>query len=612
MLHKRLSLLLVIITLLCLLCACGGQGEAQTTTASDTQTSASATSATETSASAALTEVNIVEAGKPIFKLIRDEDAASDSSDVAQARVLADTVKELTGVSLSLGTDWIKRGTEHDASTYEILIGNTNYAETAQVAEAIGYGDWALQLIGNKIVVFGYDAAGLAKATSALESLLRKGVSEDGKTLTLSVETLQDGGTVNAQLSALPNYEGGKFSAYYEAGHKCEEVIIKDTELAHFQSYLKTLEGAGYQCYTSHQITDNHFATYTNDKYTVNVGFYKYENAARLLIEPLAPAVPRAEDNKYTAITTSQITMLGQGYTASNGDYKGNGLSVLIRLTDGRFIVVDGGHGMDSVANELVKELREQSKAYAKTDKEITIAAWIVTHAHGDHYGALLSKTDFFKGFTVERILFNYLSENERNRCRIVHVDAWESNDGANGYVNTVGVAKKLGAQMQSLHVGQVWHIADLEMEVLYTIESYAPDAANAMNTTSNVIRMQFGGENGTVYMSTGDATGHGMEICTKMYGEYLKSDIVQVCHHGYTTWGNNNGMIRAYEKINAPTVLWPQGGKAFPNYKDKAYNIVLFQVPAYQECYVSGEIGEKIIVPIPYTVGAATQSRVG
>jgi hypothetical protein len=114
----------------------------------------------------------------------------------------------------------------------------------------------------------------------------------------------------------------------------------------------------------------------------------------------------------------------------------------------------------------------------------------------------------------------------------------------------------------------------------------------------------------GTTYMSTGDATGNGMEICADMYGDYMQSDIVQVCHHGGTTWGNDAGMIKAYKIINAPTVLWPRGMATYQSSKTASRNAVLYTVSNYKEDYVSGAVGDKIILPMPYTVGTATVIR--
>lgn len=600
---KYFALLLSLLMLLALLCGCGETGEVTDTTTAGTSADITTTAPVEE----APTELNIVTDGKAVFNLIRDEDADSSGMEVAQARVIMNKVKELTKANMGLGTDWVKRGSELDSSTYEILIGVTAYPETQEVISSLGYGDWALRVVGNKIVVFGFDSSSLSQATSKLATLLQKGVSEDGKSITLKVEDINQTGTKNEQLNALPGYEGGTFSAYYEAGNKCDEIIMRETNLEQYQAYLKKLDAAGFKCYTTNEIAGNHFATYTNDKYTVTAGYYDYETSARLLIEPLAPTVGLKEDNVYTPVTTSQITMLGLEYAKSDGSYASNGLSVLIRLTDGRFIVVDGGFTDAATAKLLVDAMKEQSKDYVKSTSEITIAAWIVTHAHGDHYGALLSQTAMFKNFKVERILVNFLSEAERQKGISSFSGNWSTSEGQD-YRNMPAAAKLLNAEIHQIHVGQVYHLADVEMEVLYTIESFAPNTCNALNTSSTVIRMTFGGQ--TTYMCTGDATGYGMEICADMFGNYIQSDIVQVCHHGYTTWGDDAGMIEAYKTINAPTVLWPQGTHAYDNYKGKSYNKVLFEVSNYKEVYVAGVRGDQIIVPLPYTVGTAIVKR--
>jgi len=601
--RKYFSLLLSILMLLALLCGCGEAGNVTDTTTADTTIEATTTAPVEE----APKELNIVTDGKANYAIVRDEDADAAGIEVAQARVLMNQIKDLTGATVKLNTDWVKRGETNDSTTLEILIGMTTYPETAEVVSSLGYGEWAVRVVGNKIVVFGFDNTSLSQATGQLAMLIKKSVSEDGKNITLKTEDVNMNGVKNEKLNALPGYEGGTFFSYYAAGANCDEIIINDTNLEQYNAYLKKLDAAGFTCYTTHEIAGNHFATYTNDKYTVTAGYYDYETAARLLIEPLAPAVGLKEDNVYTPITTSQITLLGVEYAKSDGSYASNGLSVLIRLTDGRFVVVDGGFNNGGTAKVLADALKEQSSAYAKNISDITIAAWIVTHAHGDHYGALLGQTSYFKGMNVERILVNFLSESERQKSISSYSGNWSATEGQD-YRNIPAVAKALGAEVHQIHVGQVYYLADLEMEVLYTIESFAPNTCNALNTSSTVTRMKFGDK--TTYMSTGDATGYGMEICADMFGDYIQSDIVQVCHHGYTTWGDDAGMIDAYRTINAPTVLWPQGLHAYDNYKGKAYNKVLFEVPNYKEVYVSGARGDQIIVPLPYTVGTAIEKR--
>lgn len=572
--------------------ACGREEPAVTTeitTVSDTSFEVAETTEPIT--------IDIVVNGKAVFNIVRDDDAAPASLVVSQARSVIDQIKSLTGATAKLNTDWSQKGAELDSSTYEILVGLTDYSETRQVMETLKYGECAVRLVGNKIVVFGYTDSTMSQAVSYLNRVLKKATSEDGRSITITAEDLEYFKSTDGRMNALPVYEEGTFISHYKAGNQVDEFIVGDTSPDEYRDYLKKLEEAGFACYTTHQITDNLFATYTNDQYTVTAGYYDYEKSVRLLIEPLAPAVGLESENVYTSVTTSQLTMLGLEYKNGDGSYTSNGLSVLIRLTDGRFIIVDGGFNRAKHSEELMRHLREQSAGYAKSMKDITIAAWIITHPHGDHDGLLIGKHTDFMGITVERVLVNFLSE--------VEMTKGETNSE---YQDVLLAAWTLDATIHQIHVGQVFWFADLKMEVLYTIESFGPRVCTGSNTTSVILRMEFGGE--TVYLSTGDASGDGMEICARMYGDYLQSDIIQVCHHGYDTWGNDAGTMKAYRTINAPTVLWPQGLNDYPICKIKEHNAVLFDVPNYKEVYVSGAEGDSITLPIPYTVGAAIENR--
>lgn len=604
--HRLSALLLTLALLFGALTACGAPGDAVNTTTA--ATNATTTAVTEPAAPAA-TEFALVADGEMQYDIIRHEELDSSAVEIVHARNIMTQVKTLTGASSSLGTDWVKRGAEPDAEKKEILIGVTTHPETQQVIESLAYGDWAIRPVGNKIVIFGFDSASLSYAVSVFNRTLSENVSEDGKSITLTVEQLTQTGTKNEQLSALPHFAGGTYYAYYEGGNSCDELIYRETDAAQYRAYLTALEGAGFVKYVENEIAGNLFATLNSAKYTVNIGYYAYENAVRILIEPLAPAVGLKEENQYTPVTTTQLTMLGQQYTASDGTVKANGQSILIRCADGRFIIVDGGHNRADIADELLQTMRLQSADYAKSMKDITVAAWIVTHIHGDHCGMLMSQYNVFRGITVERVLVNYLSETER--LKAVHSELygknWSETEGS-GYGKVTTAAKALGAELHQIHVGQVYYIADVTMEVLYTIESFAPQVCNALNTSSTVMKMDIAG---TTYMSTGDATGNGMEICADMFGEYMQSDIVQVCHHGASSWGNDAGIIKAYTIINAPTVLWPRGESGYESAKAAARNAILYKVPNYKEDYVSGMIGDTVVLPMPYTVGSGVISRV-
>ena len=134
---KYFALLLSVLMLMALLCGCGETADVPDTTTADTSVDITTTAPVEE----APKELNIVTDGKAVFTLIRDEDADSAGVEVAQARVIMNKVKDLTKANMGLGTDWVKRGSELDSSTYEILVGMTAYPETQEVISSLGYGE---------------------------------------------------------------------------------------------------------------------------------------------------------------------------------------------------------------------------------------------------------------------------------------------------------------------------------------------------------------------------------------------------------------------------------------------------------------------------------------
>jgi hypothetical protein len=68
------------------------------------------------------------------------------------------------------------------------------------------------------------------------------------------------------------------------------------------------------------------------------------------------------------------------------------GMGYAIRSADDRFIVVDGGHPAD--AEPLIETLK------AHTEREIPeVDLWIITHPHGDHFGAAAQANESFYYF---------------------------------------------------------------------------------------------------------------------------------------------------------------------------------------------------------------------
>ncbi|MCQ2428414.1 MAG: MBL fold metallo-hydrolase, partial [Clostridia bacterium] len=553
---------------------------------------------------------------------VRPDGDDSSSAAVTAAKMIVKSFARFTKEVIELGTDWSKDGT-HDSNAIEILVGATNYPETAELMSQINYGEYAVKVMGNKIVAVGLTEAGITKAADILsDNLVSAGISGGEGNLALD-RSMSFKNKVDSRLAEIPMFDNGGLITYYNPGDNCKEIIVANTSIDDYKAYLKKLEDSGMKLCASHDITENSFAAYANDKYIYNVGFYYYKGEVRIIQEPYSEASVEALNfkNEFKPVTTSQITMLGLEYVKSDGTKAANGMSILIRLTDGRFIVVDGGFTKAEHADIIINNIKSQSAAYADANGGMKIAAWIVTHPHSDHNGMINKYYSRFSSnkTTVERFIYNFMSEEERNLSVNTYLSKgstnWSTGEGGN-WTGTVTAADSLKADKIIAHVGNVYKFADLDIEVLYTIESFGPQLCNALNTTSIILKMTFTDPltgKVTTYMSTGDATGNGFEISKKMFGSYLKCDLLQVAHHGATTWGNDKGTMDAYRAIAPATLVWPCGDSYYPTASARAFNAVLLNKttnPNFKEVYVAGTEGSTTIFPIPYTVGSAVQNK--
>lgn len=147
----RIAALVLIAALLCLLPACSGDGSADTV---DTTTAAPETTA-------APTPLALVVGGKSEYSIVRPE-TADDT--VVDAAIVLYTAFTKAGVKVGITTDWEKEGTDPTTRPkYEILVGHTNREESAGVASDLLYDDYAIEVVGDKLVICG----GGSEATAA-------------------------------------------------------------------------------------------------------------------------------------------------------------------------------------------------------------------------------------------------------------------------------------------------------------------------------------------------------------------------------------------------------------------------------------------------------------
>ena len=85
-------------------------------------------------------------------------------------------------------------------------------------------------------------------------------------------------------------------------------VLVTDTDADEYRSYLEK-RGSGFVEYDKRNRRQP-VATYTNNKYTINAGYYDYESSARIIIEPLSPSV--SSPTMFTCGDHLQITAQSQ------------------------------------------------------------------------------------------------------------------------------------------------------------------------------------------------------------------------------------------------------------------------------------------------------------
>ena len=160
---KRTALLCAI---LCAL-AIAGCDSSETPPAQETENTAPA---------APLKTLISAETGSDYILVRSDIVSTGTSLDLAQR--IRDTIKEATGVSPALKTDWYKETMGTVPQAREILIGSTNREETVAVENAWrpnGVHDWIVRLSGEKIVLYGGSDAAL---TEAVEHFLQNCVAD--------------------------------------------------------------------------------------------------------------------------------------------------------------------------------------------------------------------------------------------------------------------------------------------------------------------------------------------------------------------------------------------------------------------------------------------------
>ncbi len=204
-------------------------------------------------------------------------------------------------------------------------------------------------------------------------------------------------------------------------------------------------------------------------------------------------------------------------------------MGYIIKTSTGKVIVVDGGNDADE------PNLVEHIKALGNK-----VDVWFITHPHGDHASAIIrviEETDI----PIEKI---YYTMNDLEWYKTYAEErAWEAERFYNALQN-----ERIKDNIEEVKLNQIINIDFIKCEILGVKN---PEIANnAFNNSSMVIKMNLEKSSILFLGDTGEESGDKLLNTQK---DKLKSDIVQVAHHG-----QRGAKESLYQEIKPTICLWP------------------------------------------------------
>ena len=489
-------------------------------------------------------------------------------------------LKSITGVNPEFVTDFKAfNDSGEDRELPAILVGRTNYDETAQVYSKLRNAECVVKTVGNKIVLAFNTEIDATNAYIQFYSLIRKSTAEC-VSMKANVDYTK---ASNEYLNELPAYTGGAYEII-DCDDDSYMLYAKNATKDDFYNYHNEAICNGFLPYVSREVDGNFFETLITDTKYIYMYYRAYDKSVRAIIGPIE-MLGEEDCGDYGEKYDATLTLVGQTESIDCGQ------GYIFVLPDGRLIIQDGGSRYKDKPDYIYEAIKE----VAPDPDNIIIAAWFISHPHTDHQRGF---TEFAANhandpeITVERIVANYIN---RDMYQYVRDDgAKESNGGLVDELRRIVKEDFPKAQFIKAHTGQVYNFGTSSVEVLYTVEDYLPaEKFNYVNSSSLVIRVTV---DNTSVMLLADTTHVSGKIMEDMFGTHLKSDMVQLAHHGMAP---SNASL--YNHIQADVLLWPNNyGDAGVRYGQYA-SVINVALGYAEDLYVSGS--SLTTLKLPYVI---------
>ncbi len=349
---------------------------------------------------------------------------------------------------------------------------------------------------------------------------------------------------------------------------------------AQLTAIRQTITENGYSIYDEWQDQTSQFTTYVQDSQALYLTYHEKNGVLRLITDSTRNLPPLRKDDEVSASAKADEGQLAAPlctplFTQGRLMYYAYdcGMLYIIRLTDGRFVVIDGGMCEYEEAEHFLDLLDQQNI----TGDKPNIAAWFITHPHDDHFNLFARIMLQYKDrIQLESLVYSWAIPEYASQGS----DKTEFNKAIEALDSNVKIIQP--------HTGQRFVYPGATLNILYTHEDACPEFLSNVNDTSIVLRMDIDeqsdvGQQRAIFF--GDAMfGTAVHLCDQYAPETLKCDIMQVAHHGYS-----GGSDRLYRTVDPKVILWPAPDYWFQTVQHQDCNYYLTHSPNAEALFIGG-----------------------
>ena len=311
------------------------------------------------------------------------------------------------------------------------------------------------------------------------------------------------------------HYGAGSYVTTIENVDKKDyEIYLKKVEECKFSKYADNGKGLGGTVFCSTYVKEEVVLTiaYYSMKHKMSIAFYQDMPLSEHLLYQDS-YVEGNKENVKTKIHMLELWRLGNSF--------------VFQLKNGHFLISDGGMAQDT------PYLLDYLESLTPEGEKPIVEAWVISHAHGDHCGALfglLENSDWLSRIYVNGVYFSEPNMKVTNLC------GGDFQSGKMKFaIRKLQTCEGKKTPIYRPQTGQRYYFNDITMDILLTQEQVPYEIyKDDLNSSSTVCLFTIEGQK---CFFAGDIHQEGLHFIKQNYTkEYLNLDLFTLNHHGFNT----------------------------------------------------------------------------